>query len=72
MKSEPRVAILWRGDREARNQASTENNQFSAVFEQFERHGFIAVPAVYDDAFVGEVRQQLLDVDGVLVWVNPI
>jgi len=72
MKSEPRVAILWRGDWQARNQATTENNRFSLVFEEFEKHGFRVEPAVYDDAFVDEVRQQLLEVDGVLVWVNPI
>jgi len=71
MKLEPRVAILWRGDREARNQA-TIDNRFSAVFEEFEKYGFRAEPAVYDDAFVDEVRHQLLEVDGVLVWVNPI
>lgn len=72
MTTEPRVAILWRGDREARKQATTKNNRFSTVFEEFQKHGFRAEPAVYDDALVDEVRQQLLDVDGVLVWVNPI
>jgi len=72
MTAEPRVAIVWRGDHEARNQATTENNRFSVVFEEFQKYGFRAKPAVYDDAFVDEVLQQLLDVDGVLVWVNPI
>ena len=31
-----------------------------------------AEPAVYDEEFADEVRQQLLVVDGVLVWVDPI
>ncbi|MHB1953284.1 MAG: Cj0069 family protein [Sulfobacillus sp.] len=68
----PRVAILWRGDRESRDHASSENNRFSPVFKEFEKYGFTAEPAVYNDVFVDEVRQQFLDVDGVLVWVNPI
>ena len=29
-------------------------------------------PAVYDEGFADEVRDQLLAVDGVLVWVDPI
>ncbi|WDL95926.1 Cj0069 family protein [Alicyclobacillus sp. ALC3] len=72
MKPERRVAILWRGDRKARNQATTENNRFSAVFAEFQKHGFRAEPAIYDDSFAEEVLEQLLDVDGVLVWVNPV
>ena len=31
-----------------------------------------AEPAVFDEAFVEEVRAQLLAADGVLVWVDPI
>jgi hypothetical protein len=29
-------------------------------------------PAVFDEVFAGEVREQLLAVDGVLVWVDPL
>jgi hypothetical protein len=32
----------------------------------------MAEPAVYDDDIAAEVREQLLAVDGVLVWVDPI
>lgn len=68
----PRVAILWHGDREARKNATAENNRFHQIFEAFARYDILAEPAVYHDAFVDEVRRQLCDVDGVLVWVNPI
>jgi hypothetical protein len=67
-----RVAILWRGDREARRTATPQNNRFHRVFEELEAIGINAVPAVYADDNVEEVRQQLLAVDGVLVWVDPI
>lgn len=72
MNSALRVAVLWRGDRETRSQATTENNRFSPVFKEFEKYGVVAEPAVYDESFVAEVRQQLSEVDGVLVWVNPV
>src|ERR1700732_4160935 len=67
-----RVAILWRGDGEARRTATPQNNRFHRVFEELEAVGIDAVPAVYADEIAEEVRAQLLAVDGVLVWVDPI
>ncbi|HEY2619436.1 MAG TPA: Cj0069 family protein [Acetobacteraceae bacterium] len=67
-----RVAVLWRGDREARRTATPGNNRFHRVFEELTALGIQAEPAVYADDIVGEVREQLLTVDGVLVWVDPI
>ncbi len=67
-----RVAILWRGDREERRTAAASNNRFRAVFQEFDKYHVIAEPAVFDEAFADEVRQQLSHVDGVLVWVNPL
>ncbi|QSO54050.1 Cj0069 family protein [Alicyclobacillus curvatus] len=72
MNQKPRVAILWHGDRELRDNRAAENNRFSPVFKEFEKYGFTAEPAVYNDDFAQEVQQQLLAVDGVLVWVNPV
>jgi hypothetical protein len=42
------------------------------VFEELMTIGIEAEPAVYDETFADEVRDQLLTVDGVLVWVNPL
>jgi uncharacterized protein DUF6815 len=67
-----RVAILWRGDREARRTATPENNRFHRVFEELAVLGIDAEPAVYEDDIAGEVCEQLSTVDGVLVWVDPI
>src|SRR5277367_4870059 len=67
-----RVAIVWRGDREARRTATPQNNRFYRVFQELAALGIHAEPAVYDDDIAGEVREQLLAVDGVLVWVDPI
>lgn len=67
-----KVAVLWRGDREARRTATPRNNRFYRVFEELAALGVDAEPAVFDENFAGEVREQLLAVDGVLVWVDPI
>ena len=66
------VAILWRGDCEARQRATAQNNRFHRIFEELEAAGIHAEPAVYDEEFADEVREQLLAADGVLVWVDPI
>lgn len=67
-----KIAILWRGDREARRAATPQNNRFHRVFEELAAVGIAAEPAVYDEEFADEVRDQLLAADGVLVWVDPI
>lgn len=67
-----RIAILWRGDREARRTASAQNNRYHRIFEELSGLGIHAEPAVYDEEFADEVCEQLLKVDGVLVWVDPL
>jgi hypothetical protein len=67
-----RIAILWRGDRAARRSATPANNRFHRVFDALAALGIQAEPAVFADDFADEVREQLLAVDGVLVWVDPI
>lgn len=42
------------------------------VFQALADLGIHAEPAVYHDDFCDDVRRQLDNVDGVLVWVNPI
>jgi hypothetical protein len=67
-----RIAILYPGDYEDRTNATAESNRFADLFRAFAAKGIRAEPAVYHDNFCGEVRDQLMQVDGVLVWVNPI
>jgi hypothetical protein len=66
------VAIVYPGDPEVRRLATRENNRFAALFAAFAAHGMDAHPAVYNREQAGAVREQLLGLDGALVWVNPI
>ncbi|MDJ0781891.1 MAG: Cj0069 family protein [Desulfosarcinaceae bacterium] len=69
---EGRVAVLYPGDRAVREQATPDNNRLAAVFHALAAVNLHAEPAVYHDDFCGTVRRQLLKVDAVLVWHNPI
>ncbi|MBC7635165.1 MAG: hypothetical protein H7251_06135, partial [Acetobacteraceae bacterium] len=55
----PKIAILWRGDREARIAATPANNRFHRIFEELALLGITAEPAVYDEAFADDCRDQL-------------
>jgi hypothetical protein len=71
-KHNGRLAPLWRGDREARSSAKPETSRLHRVFEALALRNIHAEPAVYADDMADEVRAQLLALDGVLVWVDPI
>lgn len=72
MTTKARIAIVYPGNYEARQNATPENNRFAALFQALADLGIHAEPAVYHPDFWQEVYSQLLEVDAVLVWVNPI
>ena len=67
-----KLALLWRGDRDSRREATPDNNRWRDIFAVLAAVNIQAEPAVYCEEAAGEVRDQLLRVDGVLVWVNPL
>jgi hypothetical protein len=67
-----RIAILYPGDRAAQQVATSDNNRFAAIFRALAELGLLAESAVYSDTMVSEVKQQLTNVNAVLVWVNPL
>jgi hypothetical protein len=73
MTNEPfKLAVLWSGNRGERITATPHNNRYVRIFEELAKLDIRAEPAVYADHMASEVRDQLLQVHGVLVWVNPI
>ena len=68
----PRMGVLWRGDRRAEAPAPRADRGLGALYAAFDRLPVVVEQVPYSDDAVGEVREQLLTLDGVLVWVNPI
>jgi len=64
-----RVAILYPDDREARKNATPDNNRLAPMFRALVDVGLQAEPVVYHDDFSEEVRQQPRAVDAMLVWM---
>ncbi len=67
-----KVAVVWRGDARARAEARPETSRFAAVFAALERHGLDGKTAVWVEGQADVLRAQLLAMDAVLVWVNPV
>src|SRR5436853_3663611 len=68
-----KVALMWRGDAQARAAAARgETGRMTPIFAALAAAGVAAEPAVFDEAAAAEIRAQLGGVDAVLVWVDPI
>ena len=62
-----KVAVVWRGDRQARLEARAETSRLNAIFEALEPQGIAAEPAVWSGAMTGGVRGHVRRKDGVRV-----
>lgn len=69
---QPRIGLLWRGDRRTEPPSERADRVLGPLFEAFDRLPAAIESVIYADDAVDEVRSQLLGLDGVLVWVNPI
>ena len=67
-----RIGILWRGDRTAEVRPTAPDCRLHRVFQALAERHIAAEPVIYCEAATAEVRAQLLQLSGVLVWVNPI
>jgi hypothetical protein len=66
------VAVLWRGPAEATPPSTRNFDRLSPVFDAVRATGMTVVPILYRDERCDEVKDRLLGVDAVLVWVDPI
>lgn len=69
-----RIGLLWRQewDPPGPDGIDVSASRLHGVFAAFAELGVVAEPVVYSDDALAVVRDQLLGLDGVLVWVNPI
>ena len=70
----PRVGILWRAEWDPVDPSEpiAERCRLHGMFSAFAALGVEAEPVVYADDDVDAVRTLLVQLDGVLVWANPI
>lgn len=66
------VAILFPAPGDANQSTKIEGTRYAAIAAALRGAGIEADGVPYADETVEAVRMQLLSVDGVLVWVNPI
>ena len=66
-KTQLRIALLWRGDPQVPAPA-----RFNRIVEALSARGAAAENVVYDESVNDAVRERLLGVDAVQVWVNPL
>jgi hypothetical protein len=71
-EQEPLRIGLWRDDRRAEAPLPRADRGLGPLYDAFRRLPVAVEPVPYSDDAVDEVREQLLGLDGVLVWVNPI
>jgi len=67
-----RVAIVFPADARSRSSTRLETSRHAATAAALAAAGLEVEGAPYCDEAVGEVRDQLMRVDAVLAWVNPI
>jgi hypothetical protein len=64
-----KIALVERGNPSG---PPRRNPRLEPVFTALEGLGATAVPILYSETIADQVRAQLLNCDGVLVWVNPV
>ncbi len=67
-----RIGIVYYGDPEARRTARLAESRFGGIAAALEQAGAEATPAIYSDDFAEDFAKSSSELDGLLVWVNPI
>jgi hypothetical protein len=67
----PTLALLWRGDPTTAG-LPTPQNRLYPLFRAFADLNVRAESAPFSDEMVSQIRDRLIQFDGILVWVDPI
>jgi hypothetical protein len=70
--NQPKIGLVWYGDQEERNTADLGSSRFALAAKALSDAGLEPVAVVYNDEFAEEARGQMLSLEAVQVWVNPI
>jgi hypothetical protein len=67
----PQVALLWRGNIHAPHQPTSHGERLKPLIAALDEAGLSVAPLVHFDEDP-TIRESLLAMDGVLVWINPL
>ncbi|HVB05844.1 MAG TPA: Cj0069 family protein [Acidimicrobiales bacterium] len=67
-----RIGLLWQNEPGSSDNASRSPERFAALDEAFCARDVVPEHVLYSADTVEAVREQLLALDGVIVWVNPV
>ena len=67
-----KIGLLWRGERGPGGSPTRGDTLLLPLFDALRQRDVVPQKLVYSDDARDEVREELLQLDGVLVWVNPI
>src|SRR5437660_11708220 len=67
-----RVAMMFAGDPSTHATVRLEETRLGSIAKALRDVGLDVEAASYADEVADEVREQLLGVDGVLVWIDPV
>ncbi|HJQ00661.1 MAG TPA: Cj0069 family protein [Jatrophihabitans sp.] len=69
---QPRLGLLWRGDRTSEPPSPRAEQRLAPLLDAFAQLPVDLIPVVFAEQDTDAVRDQLLALDGVMAWVNPI
>jgi hypothetical protein len=72
MSGSIRVGIVYHGNQEARDSANLAEGRFAGIAAALSAVGAQPVAAVYNDDFAADFLSFASELNGLLVWVNPI
>lgn len=68
----PRLGLLWRGDRANEPPSPRAEQRLAPLLDAFAQLPVGLVPVVFAEQELDAIREQLLALDGIMAWVNPI
>ncbi len=68
----PRLGILWRGNRSASPSRPDPRHGLTPLYDALAQLDVEVRAVVFEEDAIDDVRDELLSLDGALVWVNPI
>jgi len=67
-----KLAVLWHQKHASGSSTDLTQGRFVSLYNAIQSLGMRVYPIVYSDENLDQVRSELLQMDAVLVWINPV